>query len=96
MAQALLLTIAASGAAFFVRRWKADPLALAFLASLIYFAPGPTGVARFSYGEGRGGYPMAFEPLALVVMAIVSLVPSSSLPRCLIGCLPCRCADAEF
>jgi hypothetical protein len=50
---------------------KADPMALAFMAGLIYFTPGLAGVARFASVEGPGRYHMPFEPVALLVMAMV-------------------------
>jgi hypothetical protein len=74
-AHALLLATAAGGLAFFIWRWKADPMALAFAAGLIYFTPGVAGVARFATESDplldAYSYHMAFEPAALVVMAIV-------------------------
>src|SRR5438552_1622223 len=71
MPQVLFIILVALAAAFFVWRMKVDPIAVAFGASVVYFAPGLFGVAQFSYGRGLDTYSEPIVPGVYVVMALV-------------------------
>src|ERR1700687_4136881 len=71
MAQAFFLSLAGLAAVFFLWRMRADPLAVAFGASVVYFTPGFFGVAQFSYGQGLEIYSMPIVSGAYVAMGLV-------------------------
>jgi len=86
MAQVLFIVLVAVAATFFIWRVKADPLAVAFGASVIYFMPGFFGVAQFSYGYGLESYseliaPGAYGAMALVIVALaIAAVVADRIP----------------
>jgi len=80
-AQAAFILLAVSAAIFFAMRKTVDPLAIAFGATLVYFTPGFSGEARFSYGQDLGEFSAPIVPLTYAAMAIViaALVGSSAI-----------------
>jgi hypothetical protein len=74
--QFFFIIIAALGSAYFLSRKTIDPLAVAFGASIVYFAPGFIGTISFSKGFSEkgvhlGDYASSIVPGAYVCMLIV-------------------------
>lgn len=74
--QVFFIIIAVLGSAYFLSRKTIDPLAVAFGASVVYFAPGFIGTIRFSKGLSEkgahlGDYASSIAPGAYVCMLIV-------------------------
>jgi hypothetical protein len=80
--QILFIILAALGSAYFLYRKAVDPIAAAFGASILYFAPAFFGHIKFSKGYTEGGkylgeyastiHPAAYGCMIIVLMAVVS------------------------
>ena len=66
--------MAGLSAAFFIWRMRADPLAVAYGACVVYFTPGFFGIALFSYGAGLSTYSEPIVPAAYTAMTLVFAV----------------------